>query len=152
VLDPAYLPTTSAEYELFQEKLKYVYGHLESKVETAKGKAIIRKHESKYDAQKAYAELHESHLKSTKASLSAVKILGYITSAKIGDVAWHSSAENFNSIGKIKFAYLRDSLLPQALYQINKSLPCYRLLFILFKNFIRSRLLPHCSRSIPRRP
>jgi hypothetical protein len=66
VLDPAYLPTTSAEYELFQEKLKYVYAILESKVETAKGKAIICKHESKYDAQKAYAELHEYHLKSTK--------------------------------------------------------------------------------------
>jgi hypothetical protein len=62
------LPTTSAEYELFQEKLKYVYAILESKVETAKSKAIIHTHESKYDAQKAYAELHEYHLKSTRIS------------------------------------------------------------------------------------
>jgi hypothetical protein len=95
VLDPGYLPTTSAEYDLFQEKLKYVYAILESKVETAKGKAIIRKHEVKFDAQKAYHELHEYHLKSTKASLNSVKILGYITSAKIGDGAWHGTAENF---------------------------------------------------------
>jgi hypothetical protein len=89
------LPTTSAEYELFQENLKYVYAILESKVETVKGKAIIRKHESKYDAEKAHAELHENHLKSTKASLSSVKILGCITSAGIGDGAWHGTAENF---------------------------------------------------------
>jgi hypothetical protein len=39
--------------------------------------------------------LQEYHVKSTKASLSSVKILGYITSAKIGDGAWHGTAENF---------------------------------------------------------
>jgi hypothetical protein len=39
VLNPAYLPTTSAEYYLFQEKQKYLYAILKSKVETAKGKA-----------------------------------------------------------------------------------------------------------------
>jgi hypothetical protein len=50
VLDPNYLPTTSEQYELFQEKKKYLYAILESKVETTKGKAIIHKHESNYDA------------------------------------------------------------------------------------------------------
>jgi hypothetical protein len=43
-LNPAYLPTTSTEYDLFQEKQKYLYAILESKVETAKGRANIRKH------------------------------------------------------------------------------------------------------------
>jgi hypothetical protein len=95
VLDAAYSPATPAETDLFQEKQKYLYAVLESKVETAKGRAIIRKHESTFDAQKAYAELQEHHLKSTKASLSSVKILGYITSAKIGDGSWHGTAENF---------------------------------------------------------
>jgi hypothetical protein len=96
VLDAAYSPATPAETDLFQEKQKYLYAFLESKVETAKGKAIIRKHESAFDAQKAYAEsLHEHHLKSTKASLCSVKILGCITSAKIGDGSWHGTAENF---------------------------------------------------------
>ena len=64
-------------------------------METAKGKAIIRKQESTFDAQKAYVELQEYHLNSTKASLSSVKILGYITSAKIGDGSWHGTSENF---------------------------------------------------------
>jgi hypothetical protein len=44
---------------------------------------------------KATAELQEHYLKSTKASLNSVKILGYITSAKIGDGSWHGTAENF---------------------------------------------------------
>jgi hypothetical protein len=64
-------------------------------VETAKGKAIISKYESTFDAQKAYAELHEHHLKSTKASLNSIKILGYITSAKISDGSWHGTPKNF---------------------------------------------------------
>jgi hypothetical protein len=39
--------------------------------------------------------LHEHNLTSTKASLSSVKILGYITtSAKIGDGSWHGTDEN----------------------------------------------------------
>jgi hypothetical protein len=66
VLNAAYVPTTSAEYDLFQEKQKYLCDFLEFKVETAKGKAIIRKHENSFfDAQKAYAELQNHHLTST---------------------------------------------------------------------------------------
>jgi hypothetical protein len=72
-----------------------LYAVLESKVEKAKGKAIIHKHESSFDAQKAYAEIQTHHLTSTKASLSSVKILGCITSAKIGDGSWHFTTENF---------------------------------------------------------
>jgi hypothetical protein len=56
---------------------------LESKVETVKGKAIIQKYESTFDAQKAYAELQQHHLKSTKASLNSLKILGYIMVALV---------------------------------------------------------------------
>jgi hypothetical protein len=64
VLDAAYSPVAPAEIDLFQEKQKYLYAVLESKVETAKGKAIISKHEKAFDSQKTYAELQEHHLKS----------------------------------------------------------------------------------------
>jgi hypothetical protein len=90
-----YLPATPNEKDLFQVKQNYLYAILESIVETAKGKSIICKYESTFDAQKAYAELQEHHLKSTKASLSSIKILGYITSANIGAGSWHGTAENF---------------------------------------------------------
>jgi hypothetical protein len=55
VLDDKYAPITTAEKDLFQEKQNFLYAILESKVETAKGKAIIRRYESTFDAQKAYA-------------------------------------------------------------------------------------------------
>ena len=95
VLDASYVPSSRIDTALFQEKQKYLYAVLEAKVETAKGKSIIRKYESTYDAQRAYAELSAYHLKSTKASLSSTKILEYITSAKIGDGSWNGTAENF---------------------------------------------------------
>jgi hypothetical protein len=119
-------------------------------VETAKGKSIICKYESTFDGQKAYAELHKHHLKSTKASLSSVKILGYITSAKFGNGSWHCSmAENF--IFRSKSASMSGLLHIVAISQMNRSLPCYKQQFIHDKNFIRSRLHPHYSKSIPKR-
>ena len=95
VLDITYIPSSAVDIALFEEKQKYLYAVLEAKVETAKGKSIIRSYESTYDAQKAYADLKAHHLKSTKASLSSTKILEYITSAKVGDGSWHGTAENF---------------------------------------------------------
>jgi hypothetical protein len=66
-----------------------------TKVETAKGRSIIRKFESMFDAQRTYAELSDYHLKSTKASLSSNKILCYVTTAKISDGSWHGTSESF---------------------------------------------------------
>jgi hypothetical protein len=56
VLDESYIPVTTAEINLFAKKQKFLSAVLEAKVKTAKGKAIIRSHENKFDAQKAYAE------------------------------------------------------------------------------------------------
>jgi hypothetical protein len=50
-LNASYNPTTPKETDLFQEKQKYLYAFLESKVEMAKDKSIIRKHESAIDSQ-----------------------------------------------------------------------------------------------------
>jgi hypothetical protein len=72
---------------------------------------------SKYDAQKAYAELQEHHLKSTKTS---VKILGYITSAKIGDGSWHGTAENFILNWQEQILCMSGSHLPVGTSQMNK--------------------------------
>jgi hypothetical protein len=137
VLDPAYLPATPTEISLFQEKKKYLYAILESKVETAKGKAIIRKHESTFDAQKAYEELQEYHLNSTKASLISVKILVYITSAKIGNGSWHGTSENFILNWQEKIRLYERLTPPSSHFSHEQSLLCSRLLFILFKNFAK---------------
>jgi lipopolysaccharide export system protein LptA len=94
-LDENYVPVTTADIDLFAEKQKFLYAVLEARVETAKGKAIIRSHEKNYDAQKAYAELTNYHLTSNTALFGANKIMEYLTSARINDGSWHGSVENF---------------------------------------------------------
>ena len=56
-LDESFVPSTVEEKELFQEKQKYLYAVLESKVKTDRGKLIVRKYDQTYDARAAYLEL-----------------------------------------------------------------------------------------------
>jgi hypothetical protein len=137
VLDENYKPVTPTDIALFEEKKKYLYAILESKVEMAKGRAIIRKHESSYDAKAAYAELSKYHLKSTKAALSSNKILGYITTARLVMVLGMAPQITSFSIGKNKSAYMSDLFHPLHISLMSKSLPCFRRLFIPSKNLVK---------------
>jgi hypothetical protein len=67
--------------------------------------------------------LHGHHLKSTKG----VKILGYITSAKIGDGSCMLQLKISASMGKNKFTYMSGSHHSVAISQMSKSLPRFRL-------------------------
>jgi hypothetical protein len=49
-LDETFIPTTVDDIELLSEEQKFVYAVLESKVQTDRGKAIIRDHEHAFDA------------------------------------------------------------------------------------------------------
>jgi hypothetical protein len=95
VLTPEYKPSTPEEQELFDEKQKYVYAVLESKVLTDQGKAIVHEHEQDYNAQEVYKKLTEHHLTSTKAMMDSSTILSYITSARIGSGEWRGTTEGF---------------------------------------------------------
>jgi hypothetical protein len=81
VLNPKYVPLNSTEHDPFWEKQKFLYAILETKVETAKGKSIICKYKSAYDAQKAYRELEEHHLTSNNA-LFANKSMEYLYNSR----------------------------------------------------------------------
>jgi glucose-6-phosphate 1-dehydrogenase len=95
VLNPQYVPQITAAYDLFWEKQKFLYAILEAKVETAKGKSIIRQYKNTYDAQKAYEKLEEHHLTSNTAMFAANKIMEYLTSVRINDRSWHGTLANF---------------------------------------------------------
>ena len=95
VLDPKYKPSTTEQRDLFEEKQKYLYAVLESKVLTDRGKAFIREHEKDYDAQAVYKKLTEHHLKSTKALIDSSAILSYITLACLGSGEWRGTTEAF---------------------------------------------------------
>jgi hypothetical protein len=95
VLNPKQVPLTTAAYNVFWEKQKFLYAVLEAKVETAKGKSIIRAYKSSYDAQKAYEKLEQHHLTSNSAMFAANKIMEYLTTVCINIGSWHGSLENF---------------------------------------------------------
>jgi len=95
VLNEDFKPATEDEKELFEEKKKYVYAVLESKVQTDRGRALVRDYEETYDAQAAYAALKRHHLQSTRAQMDSSIILSYITTARFGDGTWRSTAESF---------------------------------------------------------
>ena len=95
VLDPEYIPSTVYEKELFDQKQKYVYSVLDSKVLTDRGRAIVRKYESTWNAQEAYNELTKHHLSSTRARIDSSAVLVYITSSRIDDEEWKGKTGSF---------------------------------------------------------
>jgi hypothetical protein len=74
VLHPQYVLQTTTAHDLFWEKQKFLYAVLKTKVETAKGKSIIRQYESMYDAQKSYKDLEEHHLTSNTAMFALIRL------------------------------------------------------------------------------
>jgi hypothetical protein len=95
VLDPSYVPTTKQAKKLFNEKQKYVYSVLESKVINDKWMAIVQEYKDTSDAQKVYQKLTDHHLGSTKAMIESSTILSYITSVRLGSGELNGSAEGF---------------------------------------------------------
>ena len=54
ILDPNYIPATYNDKMLFREQQHYMYAVLVHVLKTDKGKAIVRKYKSSYDAQSIY--------------------------------------------------------------------------------------------------
>jgi hypothetical protein len=95
VLNVNYDPATQELIDLFAVKQTYVYAILESKVQTDRGRAIVRLHEVDRDAQQVYQKLRAHHTSSTKAKMNSSDLLTYITSAKLGSGVWSGSTEAF---------------------------------------------------------
>ena len=95
ILDMTYQPPGPSEAMLFDEKQKYMYAVFEKTLLTDKGKALVRLHQRKYDAQSIFKELSEYALKSTKASLDASSLLTYITTTTLGDGKWKGTVHAF---------------------------------------------------------
>ena len=95
VLVATYAPTSLDDIELFNAHKTYVYAVLHSKVQTDRGRAIIREHVNDRDGQVAYDKLRKLHTSSTKAKMTSSDILTYITSARLGTNAWKGTTEAF---------------------------------------------------------
>ena len=88
-------PTDPSLLEVFELKQKWLYAVLFDKVQTTRGKAIVRKHRRHADAQAAYAELVSHHTQSVGADISASAIENCITTAKLGDGKFRGNASAF---------------------------------------------------------
>jgi len=72
-----------------------MYAVFEHTIHTDKGKAIVRAYEDSYDAQSVYRELAAYALQSTKLSIDAQEILGYISSTQVGTGSWKGTTLSF---------------------------------------------------------
>ena len=95
VLDPNYLPKTSEDVLLFDEKQKYMYAVLEKILQTDEGKIIVRKHDGDHDAQDIYREFSKVMTSSTEAMIDSGTLMSYLTNVKIIDGTWKGTSKAF---------------------------------------------------------
>ena len=97
VLDDSYIPATAIEQDLFKEKNRYMYSVLMKVVKSDRGRSIVTSHfrdkPNDSDAQAAYKELHEYHLRSFKATDRSGDMMAFIATASISD--WNGTTEQF---------------------------------------------------------
>ena len=80
---------------MFREQHQYLYAVFVRILRTDKGKAIVRKYKSTFDAQSIYRELQEYATNSTQAVIDSNTLLQYITTARIDDGTWNGTTEKF---------------------------------------------------------
>ena len=95
VLDPDYVPKTSADTAVFKLKNDFMYSVFASKLQTDEGRTLVRHYEPKpgapeptSHAQELYAALLQYYTNSTHAELSANSILTFLTTFKLGTDRW----------------------------------------------------------------
>ena len=95
VLDNTFVPKTYEDRTLFQQQQHYLYAVFVRVLKTDKGKAIVRKYKSTFDAQSIYKDLQEYATNSTQAVIDSNTLLQYITTARIDDGSWNGMTEQF---------------------------------------------------------
>jgi hypothetical protein len=95
ILNPDYKPQDgSIDETAFKLEQTYMYGMLNTVVQTSKGKEILRMHYKDRDAQKVYAELCLHYETSTAAGvIDSTDTYQYLITAKVND--WSGDTEKF---------------------------------------------------------
>jgi hypothetical protein len=92
--DPKYVPISSEDVWLLEEKQMFAFIVLEECLQTDRGKPLLQKYHDDNDAQYLWIEFNEYMKSSTKAEHAANKLLSWIPSSKYEN-NWHGSSENF---------------------------------------------------------
>ena len=78
VLDPTYIPTTPNDIELFEKHQAFMYNVFTTKLNTTKGKELVRKYQTDFDAQSIWEDLLEYYRDSEKADGDKTELLNFI--------------------------------------------------------------------------
>ena len=86
VLNPTFVPDPHDldAVGVFAAKNQYLFSVFVTKLTTDEGKALVRKHAAKFDAQAIYKGLCDFHATSMHAQLESNTKLSWLTSVKIG--------------------------------------------------------------------
>jgi hypothetical protein len=83
-----------------------MFSVFEHTLKTSKGKSIVRKHLSTFDARKVYQDLKQTMMGTAKGNSSRKKILQLLVTAKYGKSVIRCSAEHFDIFFREKFRLL----------------------------------------------
>src|SRR6056300_1578149 len=95
VLDPNYHPQSPDEIELFDRHLAFIYNVFTTHILTSKGKELVRKYQSTYDAQSVYDELREYHRESEKADGDKSSHLEFIMTHRLTTDTWFGTHDEY---------------------------------------------------------
>jgi hypothetical protein len=101
-----YKPKTDEEATLDQAQSYYFFSVLNSVFLTDKGKTIVRKYQSTFNARQAYAEMVEHMTKSTKAQHKKQELMNFLVTSKFGENVARTTATHFVLMYQEKFRQL----------------------------------------------
>ena len=94
VLQPTFVPVGTDETALFAQKQNYMFAVFLYTVKTGAGRAIVKKHHLKGDAQQVWKDLVEHYTSSTTSKLRSDQLMKYITNARLDD-SWRRTSVDF---------------------------------------------------------
>src|SRR6056300_1198686 len=98
VLNKNYVPVFgSPEFELHDRHLGFLYNIFVTNLQTDKGKELVRKYQSSYNAQRIYSKLANHCKESIIADSTAATKMTWLTSTKIEEGSWRGTTELFIS-------------------------------------------------------
>jgi hypothetical protein len=96
IFDENYTPDGNKpeEFQLWQEKQRFVYSVFDLTLKTDYGKTLVRKYQHTFDAQKIWVDFVKYMRSSTKAQMAASELLSWLTSSRF-DRNWRGTSRSY---------------------------------------------------------
>ena len=96
MLDEFYIPHTDEEDLLDNLHQSFMYAVFTTRLQTPKGKALVRHYEESYDARSVWVDLIAHYQSSTGAILEARNLMTFLSTFRLGEGSkWRQPTYNF---------------------------------------------------------